>query len=171
MYIEKLTDFKLIDRMIRYVTGLTKVNYGEEVAYKNEHSLIRSQMYYVEMEVPTFVSVHLTRHEKTGQFWYVSSNRADLGGNEEADRFTPVRMVAILNAKHIIDIFRYRHCTKASRETMDVMDVLLEQLYTLEPTLAVHCVPNCWYRGGLCPETPSCGMNKKIPKWYVDLYR
>jgi len=31
-----------------------------------------------------------------------------------------------------------------------------------DPDLADHLVPQCWYRGGICPEAKCCGLNKSV---------
>jgi hypothetical protein len=124
--------------------------------YGWEHSITRSQIFSVQLiDVPTFVSVHLVRHVTTTPF--VRSNRLDRGGNGKEDRYTPVNHRFIANAESILHIARRRLCFKASPETREVVLVLREKMKEIDPDLAYYMVPNCVYRGGLCPEPKPCG--------------
>lgn len=160
MEVRKLTDFSLMKEIIEFCTDVEESKYTEFEAYRNEHSLVRTQLYLIKMTVPTFVSVHLTRHSQTGEFHFVYSNRTDRGGSGSEDRHTPVKHCMLLNAQHLINISRFRLCSKASKETTKVWDELKIHMTQVDPELSERMIPNCWYRGGICPEPKCCGRNK-----------
>ncbi|MFA7287345.1 MAG: hypothetical protein WC055_00550 [Melioribacteraceae bacterium] len=127
--------------------------------YSWEHSITRSQIFSVQLiNIPTFVSVHLVRHVTTTPF--VRSKRIDRGGDGTEDRFTPVNHRLIANAESILHIARKRLCYKASKETRDVVLALREEMKSIDPDLAYYMVPNCIYRGFICPEPKPCGNYK-----------
>lgn len=129
--------------------------------YRCEHSPIRTQVFWVEMVgIPTFVSVHLVRH-KIGVEHYVRSNREDRGGDKLANRNTPVDHAMFLNAQALINMARKRLCGSASKETQEVMHMIVAELSIVDPDLVQFLVPECVYRGGVCPELKSCGMRGK----------
>lgn len=124
--------------------------------YMWEHSITRSQIFSIQLiDIPTFVSVHLVRHVTTTPF--VRSMRIDRGGNGFEDRHTPVNHRFIANAESILHIARKRLCYQASEETREVVLVLREKMKEVDPDLAYYMVPNCVYRGGICPEPKPCG--------------
>jgi hypothetical protein len=127
--------------------------------YSWEHSITRSQIFSVQLyDIPTFVSVHLVRHVTTVPF--VTSRRDDRGGDGTEDRMTPVNHRFIANAEALLNMARRRLCFKASPETRDVMLMIKEAIREVDPDLAYYMVPNCIYRGGICPEPKPCGNYK-----------
>lgn len=158
----QLTDFSLVNEIIEFTTGIDVSKYDKLTAFRNEHSLIRTQLYLFLCTVPSFVSTHFVRHSQTGQFHMVTSNREDLqqpaSSKEEPGRWTPVNHVMILNGKHLIDMARYRECDKAHNESRALMQAIHREVTRIEPDLSLFMVPNCFYRGGLCPENKPCGM-------------
>ena len=77
--VTKLTDKSLVDRACSFTAGSSVEVKSLYKMYKSEHSPIRTQMFWIEMEdIPTFVSVHLVRH-KIGVEHFVKSNRLDRG--------------------------------------------------------------------------------------------
>lgn len=124
--------------------------------YSWEHSITRSQIFSVQLiDVPTFVSVHFVRHVTTVPF--VRSKRIDRDGDGTEDRFTPVSHRFICNAEALLNMARRRLCFKASPETRGWMIRIKEKIREVDPDLAHYMVPNCVYRGGLCPEPKPCG--------------
>lgn len=124
--------------------------------YSWEHSITRSQIFSIQMiDIPTFVSVHLVRHVTTTPF--VRSKRTDRGGDGSEDRYTPVNHRFIANAESLMHIARRRLCFQASKETRDVVKLIKEEIRKVDPDLAHFMVPNCVYRGGICPEPKPCG--------------
>lgn len=154
--VTKLTDKSLVDLACSYtvdhevnVKNMTKM-------YRSEHSPIRTQMFAVEMKgIPTYVSVHMVRH-KFGVEHYVKSNRTDRGGDETADRNTPINHLMVLNAQALINMARKRLCGRASLETQVVMLRIKEGVAGIDQDLAKCMVVDCEYRGG-CHEFESCG--------------
>lgn len=78
--VKKLTDISLLREMAEMTTG-KESKMSLATAYKNQHSLIRTQMWAVKMYgIPTFVANHLVRHVHAQPF--VKSNRLDRGGED-----------------------------------------------------------------------------------------
>lgn len=140
---------------------------------KMEHSPLRALMYQVKMEdIPTYVSVHLVRH-KIGVEHFVMSNRNDRGGKGDnvVTRESPVNHMMIINAEALISMAKKRLCYQASSMTRLVMTKIKQELQLLEPELAGFLVPNCIYRGGMCPEHKPCGMGKDLVKYHADYFK
>jgi hypothetical protein len=134
------------------------VKCAPKVWYKNEHSPIRCEVYWIEMhDIPTFVSVHLVRHS-VGVSHYVTSKRTDRGGNGKETRRTPVNHGMLINAQTLINMARKRLCGQASEETRQVMQMIKANL---PHDLQEFLVPECVYRGG-CHEDKPCGLFKKL---------
>lgn len=79
---------------------------------------------------------------------------------ERFDRHAPTGLVFIINAEAIMNMSHKRLCAKASAETREVWQEVVSKIRDIDPDLAKHCVPQCMYRGGICPEPKSCGYNK-----------
>lgn len=135
-------------------------------AYKGEHSTIRTQTFYIELEyIPTFVSVHTVRH-KIGVEHFVGSNREDLGGDATADRYTPINHDMQCNAHALIHMGQARLCNKASAETIEAFKMIRDAVAIIDPDLAKFMVPQCVYRNGFCGEPKNCGKKKLMLKQY-----
>lgn len=131
--------------------------------YGWEHSITRSQIFSIQLiDVFSFVSVHLVRHVTTTPF--VMSKRTDRGGDGSEDRYTLVNHRFIANAESLMHIARRRLCYQASPETRQVVKMVKEEIRKIDPDLAYFMVPNCVYRGGICPEPKPCG-NYKIKRY------
>jgi hypothetical protein len=151
----------LISNEVEAATGFTiwkdKQTVNLTKMLRSEHSPIRTILFRIEMRsIPSFVSVHLTRHSQTGELHFVSSCREDRGYKGVVTRNTPVNHMMILNAQHLINISRYRLCTKSSPETMAIWRKVCAACIGVMPELEEFLVPNCIYRGH-CPEFKSCG--------------
>lgn len=130
----------------------------------SEHSPIRDLIVVANFyDIPSWVSVHLIRHHEGFQP-FISSQRNDI--QHEYDRNSarqdvPVNMRFSANAQAIINISRKRLCNKASKETHELWDNFLVELNFVFPEIIKFCVPECVYRGGVCPEVfGCCGYNK-----------
>jgi len=124
--------------------------------YSWEHSITRSRIFSVQLiDVPTCVSVHLVRHVTTTPF--VRSKRIDRDGDGTEDRYTLVNHRFICNAESLLHIARRRLCYQASKETRQTVIMIKEAIRKVDPDLAHYMVPNCVYRGGICPEPKPCG--------------
>jgi len=156
--VEKATDVDLV----RWGCEMTmhgqtsKVSIGKMA--RAEHSPLRCLMYKVELQgIPSFVSTHLVRH-KIGVEHFVKSMRDDLYINPDTvvDRNTPVNHGMLINAQALVQMARKRLCFKSHAKTVGVMRKLRRALEKVEPELAPFLVPECVYRGGMCPEFREC---------------
>jgi hypothetical protein len=94
---------------------------------------------------------------------------------EKYGRMAPQSMGLLLNAEEIINISKLRLCRKASKETREVWQAVKEQVEKVDPDLAFMMVPQCIYRGGICPEMKGCRFcdgerGKKVLSDYKDLF-
>jgi len=132
--------------------------------YNCEHSPIRGMVFKITMEgIPSFVSVHLVRH-KIGVEHYVQTMRDDRGAQEVANRNTPVDHTMILNAQTLINMAKKRLCYKASKETRDVFNAIVDAVALVDEDLPKYLEPECIYRGGYCHEMKICGLVEGV-KW------
>lgn len=168
--ITKVTDIELARAACEFtINGQITSRISMNALCRMEHSPLRAMMYKVEMyEIKSFVSTHFVRH-KIGVEHFVMTNRVDRGSSVKADRNSPVDHMMILNAEALINLAKKRLCYQASPETRDVMAAIKKELNKIEPTLAEYLVPNCIYRGGMCPERP-CGFGKMLVKQYASYF-
>ena len=137
--------------------------------YSWEHSISRTQLFWIEMQnIPTFVSVHLVRH-KIGVEHFVFSNRIDRGGSGKEDRYTPVTHSMMINADALIKIAKARLCFKASKETRQVVFDMKEKIKTVDESLYDFLLPNCFHQGLICKEPKPCGRYP-VKKWKNFIY-
>lgn len=73
------------------------------------------------------------------------------------DRYAPTDLMCLINAEAIINMSRKRLCTKASKETREIWQKVCELIEECDPDLYQYLVPQCVYRGGICPESKCCG--------------
>lgn len=120
----------------------------------SEHSPLREVVYRVECYgIPRRAMSHLVRHHE-GIEKYVETSRPDRNPNADPDK---VNVAFTINAQALIQISRTRLCNKAWYETKTVWECIIESISEIDPIVTQYCVPNCLYRVGICPETPSCG--------------
>ena len=79
---------------------------------------------------------------------------------ERFDRYAPTDIAFIANAEALINMAHKRLCAKASPETREIFGQICELVEEQDPDLYKHLVPQCIYRGGICPEPKGCGYNK-----------
>lgn len=72
-------------------------------------------------------------------------------------RQSPTSMGWIMNTEELINISHLRLCGKASKETREVVQTICELIEEQDPDLYKHLIPQCVYRGGICPESKCCG--------------
>lgn len=123
-----------------------------------EHSPIRTVRYWIDWDnIKRWVTGHLTRH-KIGFEPFVGTKRSDRTGinRDDLPQSQASVMSADINAHAMINISRKRLCTKASLETREAWQAMIEEVKKLDPELACVQVPECIYRG-FCPEPESCG--------------
>lgn len=145
-----LTERKLTDK-----TGSAE---WHDKLYNSEHSPCRTVCFWVVLEIPYWVSVHLVRH-KFGVEHFVSSQRNDRQSDYDrtkAPQDSPVYHGMFINAQALISISRKRLCQKASPETRHAWELVYQAINDYDPELASHMVPECIYRGGECHEFKSC---------------
>ena len=78
---------------------------------------------------------------------------------ERFDRYAPTDLAFIANAEALINMAHKRLCVKASPETREIFGQICELVEEQDPDLYKHLVPQCIYRGGICPEPKGCGYN------------
>lgn len=138
----------------------------------SEHSPLREVVYRVECyDVPRRAMSHLVRHHE-GIEKYVETSRPDRNPNADPDK---VNVAFTINAQTLIQISRTRLCSKAWYETKTVWECIIESIEEVDKIVPQYCVPNCVYRNGICPETPSCGFIgnngwKSVTTEYVELF-
>ena len=140
-----------------------------------EHSPIRLVEYDISFEdIKQWVTVHLVRHW-LGFIPFVHSqreDRRDLGvPRDELPQGALNDMDVSVNAQSMINVSRKRLCQKASPETRDAWQKVVDAVGKIDPIMAEKCVPNCVYRG-FCPEMESCGfVNSPKFKEMLEKYR
>lgn len=182
--VEKLTGVNLLREANRFTTNSGSVM-QLATAYKYGHSPIRTQLFWVELYgIPLFVASQLVRSHVGVQFFQLS-RRVDRGGSDfkqkckdlannltedtidetkesimnlpkEFDRYAPTNLAFIINAEALMNMAHKRLCNKASLETTLVMHAILLEINKIDPALGKHLVPQCIFRGGICPEPNSC---------------
>lgn len=154
--IEKITD----EPLMQWACSMTIDQASSatlDSIYKCEHSPMRTQLFKVELrDIPTYVSVHLVRHNQ-GVTHFVKSNRDDrCGRGKLIDRMSPVNHGMIINAQALINMAKKRLCKQADNRTYNVMSMLKSAMKVADPALAKYMVPECEYRRG-CNELKPCG--------------
>lgn len=163
--IKKLTNVPLVYEAIKSTVNkdvLPKSTLFD--IYGWEHSITRTQMFWIEMKnIHSFCSVHLVRH-KIGVEHFVQSNRIDRGGKEKADRYTPVKHSMLINAEAVIAIAKARLCFKASKETREIIYSVKKEMIEIDFALALHMLPKCFHQGMICKEPKPCGRYP-VTRW------
>ncbi len=140
-----------------------------------EHSPIRLVEYDISFEdIKQWVTVHLVRHW-LGFIPFVHSQREDRRKldvpRDELPQGALNDMDVSVNAQSMINVSRKRLCQKASPETRDAWQKVVDAVGKIDPIMAEKCVPNCVYRG-FCPEMESCGfVNSPKFKEMLEKYR
>jgi hypothetical protein len=156
--IEPQTDIRLVRRAAEMTTHGQPVKASLKSWYRCEHSPVRARLFWIEMHgIPSFVSVHLTRH-KVGVEHFVQSMRDDRGGvgDEAVNRLTPVNHGMLVNAQAIITMGRKRLCYTSHKKTVAVWRKLRGEMANVDEALVKYMVPECVYRNGICPEFSEC---------------
>jgi len=153
----KLTDIDLMHKACEATMHGKQSNLTLLKAYSCQHSVIRTQVFFIEMlQIPTFVSVHLVRHS-IGITHFVTSNREDRGGSAEVNRMTPVNHSFICNAESLINMARKRLCGSTHLTTRETMAGIKDAVSLVDLDLSKFMVRECEYRNGLCAELRTCG--------------
>ncbi len=169
--IKPVTSIDLVQRAAEMTTHGQPVKAPLRAWYATEHSPVRARMFWVELHgIPSFVSVHLTRH-KIGVEHFVQSMRDDRGGAGDAEvtRLTPVNHGMLVNAQAIITMSRKRLCFKSHQKTVATWQRLRHAMKKDDPILVPFMVPECVYRNGFCPEFSECkpGLKKVMDAYAI----
>ena len=73
------------------------------------------------------------------------------------DRYAHTDFCFMISAEGLMAMAATRLCAKASKETREVVQAICELVEEQDPDLYKHLVPQCIYRGGICPEPKGCG--------------
>lgn len=128
------------------------------------HSPAKELLFKFELiDVPYWVSVHLVRHN-IGVNWYVQSqrnDRQDKYDRNSARQDEPITMRCTINAMELMHIANMRLCSKASKETHDLVQTMCRLVEENFPAIKGLLVPMCEYQGGRCDEIHPCGRYKQ----------
>ena len=129
---------------------------------KAEHSPIRELWFGIKMEIPYWISVHFVRHH-IGVNHYVQTQRTDRTGVSRDDKPQGeiVSHIMSINAQELINMAHKRLCKQASKETKQVMQMIVDEVVKVAPYMKDVLVPLCKYRNGKCTEMFSCKEVKK----------
>lgn len=139
-------------------TGAEITNGWKHKILKAKHSPIRTLMFTIKMEVPSYVSVHFVRH-KIGIEHYVQSQRNDRQSDYDRDTAPQNMMVSHIfevNADQIMFMANRRLCRMADPTTRYVMTLICKEIEKVNPEFTYHLKPMCEYLHE-CPEFVSCG--------------
>ena len=158
--IDDMTDDRIMRRACDMTRkpGLKPSTISRAALLKCEHSPVRLITFWIELlQIPTFVSVHLSRH-KIGVEHFVESNRDDRGGagDQCVNRTTPVNHGLYVNAPALIAMSRKRLCYNSHRTTVAIWTKLRKAMRKTSPEMSSAMVPECVYRNGFCPELREC---------------
>lgn len=130
-----------------------------------EHSPIRELWFGIKMEIPYWVSVHFVRHH-IGVNHYVQTQRDDRTNNpiprSQKGQGELVSHIMSINAQELIQMAHKRLCNQASKETREVMQLIVKEVIKVAPYMKNVLVPLCAYRNGKCTEMFSCKKEKEV---------
>lgn len=126
-----------------------------------EHSPIRELNFGIKMTIPYWVSVHFVRHH-IGVNHYVQTQRSDRTGvnRDEKPQGEIVSHIMSINAQELINMSHKRLCRQASKETREVMQMIVNEVIKVAPYMKNALVPLCVYRNGKCTEMFPCKETK-----------
>lgn len=130
-----------------------------------EHSPIRELWFGIKMEIPYWVSVHFVRHH-IGVNHYAQTQRDDRTNNpiprSQKGQGELVSHIMSINAQELIQMAHKRLCNQASKETREVMQLIVKEVIKVAPYMKNVLVPLCAYRNGKCTEMFSCKKEKEV---------
>jgi thymidylate synthase ThyX len=159
----KTKDWDFVLEAALYTQGKEPIHVFPSEAWKKktviaQHSPLRQLEFMVKIEhVPNFIHNHLVRHVHLQP--YIRTMREDLTGvsSDKITRNTHNNGMYIINAQEVINVSKARLCHKASKETREVWEAVVNDLSNIEPLLASMCVPKCICQG-YCDEYQTCGL-------------
>ena len=125
---------------------------------ESEHSPIRTLWFAFKMEIPYYVSTHFVRH-KFGVEHFVQTqrnDRQDKYDRTKAPQDTLVSHIMYVNAQELANMAHVRLCKQASKETREVMQMIVTEVLKTNPEFKTVLVPKCEYRNGKCTEFFPC---------------
>ena len=125
---------------------------------ESEHSPIRTLWFAFKMEIPYYVSTHFVRH-KFGVEHFVQSqrnDRQDKYDRNKAPQDILVSHIMYVNAQELVNMAHARLCKQASKETREVMQMIVTEVLKTNPEFKTVLVPKCEYRNGKCTEFFPC---------------
>ena len=128
---------------------------------ESEHSPIRTLWFAFKMEIPYYVSTHFVRH-KFGVEHFVQTqrnDRQDKYDRTKAPQDTLVSHIMYVNAQELVNMAHARLCKQASKETREVMQMIVVEVLKTNPEFKTVLVPKCEYRNGKCTEFFPCPKN------------
>lgn len=128
---------------------------------ESEHSPIRTLWFAFKMEIPYYVSTHFVRH-KFGVEHFVQTqrnDRQDKYDRTKAPQNTLVSHIMYVNAQELANMAHVRLCKQASKETREVMEMIVSEVLKTNPEFKTVLVPKCKYRNGKCTEFFPCPKN------------
>lgn len=169
--IQRVTNWERVVNAARFTQRKEPLGHEPSSEFKSkmvkaEHSPLRLLEFDVQIfDIPYYCMGHLVRHVHAQPF--VSTSRPDITGSgftrHDMPQDAPVNLQLSLNAQELINISRFRLCTKAEATTRRIWAMVVEELRKIEPELADMCVRNCIYRG-MCPEMVPCAYEGFIRK-------
>ena len=121
------------------------------------HSPIRVLKFAFELEIPSWVSVHLCRHIHAQPF--VKSQRNDRQNDydrNKAPQDALVKMIWYMNAEELMIVANKRLCNQASKETIEAVRMMCDEVEKVCPEFENLLVPMCKYHNGKCHEMFPC---------------
>ena len=126
-----------------------------------EHSPIRELWFGFKLTIPYWVSVHFVRHH-VGVHPYIMTQRSDRTGvpRDDKPQGELVSHIMSINAQALINMAHKRLCMQASKETKEVMQLMVKEVIKVAPYMKDVLVPLCVYRNGKCTEMFPCKETK-----------
>ena len=124
-----------------------------------EHSPIRLVEFdWLWSQIKMWVTTHLVRHHE-GCEKFVASQREDRFSygvpRDELPQGKENDMMMTANVQALVNISRKRLCSRASKETREAWEAVVDAIREVDPVVADKLVPECIYRG-FCPEFDHC---------------
>ncbi len=188
--VTKLTDLDLLHRANEFTTGHESKMSLERAYFYGHSPIRTQIFWVEMVDIPLFVASQLVRQHVGVQFFQRSKRtdrggedfravctdicedvmqhrKTDAEIAEEIDsliirfdRYAPTDLACIINAEALINMAHKRLCSKASKETREVVEILRDKVAEVDRALARMMVRPCVAHGGICREPKSCGYNK-----------
>lgn len=156
----QLGDWQLVRNVARLTQGKGPIFTPVSEDFKRKmiisrHEPLKLLNYVLTIECPQWVTGHFVRHKHSLHF--VESSRSDLTGRSR-DPERIIQYVCTANPVGLMDMAEKRLCARASEETRQTMQLIVEEIQKVEPFLASRLKPACVVKG-YCPEQfSSCGF-------------